>query len=84
MGVKEREAIARALIAAGRPPREPAAFIERGTTPEERVVESTLADIALGAVDVNPPAVLVVGAVVALRRELTGASIERLLAAEAE
>ena len=84
MGVKEREAIARALIAAGRPPREPAAFIERGTTPEERVVESTLADIARGTVEVNPPAVLVVGAVVALRRELTDASVERLLAAEAE
>jgi uroporphyrin-III C-methyltransferase len=70
MGVECRREIARALIEAGRSPAEPAAFIERGTTPRERVVESTLEDVAAGRMEVEAPAVFVVGEVVRLREEL--------------
>ncbi len=70
MGVEQRERIAQALIAAGRDPEEPVAFIERGTTPEERVLCSTLAKVAHGRVTVDPPAVFVVGPVVKLRETL--------------
>ena len=70
MGVAHRAAIAEALIAAGRAPDEPAAFIERATLPDERIVESTLAAVAAGRVDVESPAVFVIGPVVRLRRAL--------------
>ena len=68
MGVKHRARIAETLIAAGRSASEPAAFIENGTTPRERVVETTLGE--LGRADVASPAVLVIGAVVRLREQL--------------
>jgi len=67
MGVEGRRRIAQSLIEAGRPPEEPTAFIERGTWPEERIVAAPLEQVAEGAVAVSPPAVWVVGAVVALR-----------------
>ncbi len=70
MGVKNRAFIAQALISAGRPADEPVAFIERGSRPDERVVESTLAAVAHGQVDVDSPAVFVVGRVVKLRSRL--------------
>jgi uroporphyrin-III C-methyltransferase len=70
MAVHRRAEIAGGLIAAGRPADEAAAFIERGATPEERVVETTLAEIARGDVEVESPAVLIVGEVVRLRRTL--------------
>ena len=68
MGTRHRDRIAQILIAAGRSPSEPACFIENGSTPQERFVETTLAD--LGTVDVDSPAVLVIGQVVRLREKL--------------
>lgn len=65
MGVRRRVEIACHLVAAGRLPDEPVAFIERGTTPAERSVVATLADVAAGEVDVTAPAVWVIGDVVA-------------------
>lgn len=79
MGVRRRVQIASELIEAGRDPREPAAFIERGTTPAARVVITTLSEIAAGAIDVTPPAVFVVGNVVELSRELV--DCDRLMTA---
>ena len=70
MGVTNREFIAQSLIAAGRDREEPAAFIERGTTPEERVVETVLGAVAAGRVEVQSPAVFVIGEVVRLRTRL--------------
>ena len=70
MGVKQRVAIAQALIAAGRPAGEPALFVERATTPRERVVTATLGEIAAGTVQVSPPAIFVTGAVAGLRARL--------------
>jgi uroporphyrin-III C-methyltransferase len=57
-----------ALIAAGRPADEPAALIMWATTPEERSVIGTLADLAdrAAAARVGPPATLVVGEVAAI------------------
>jgi uroporphyrin-III C-methyltransferase len=50
----------------------PVAIIERGATPEERVIVGTLEDIVSKAQDaaVRPPAIVVVGEVVRLREEL--------------
>jgi uroporphyrin-III C-methyltransferase len=70
MGVKNREFVARSLIAGGRRAEEPAAFIERGSLPGERVVESTLAEIAAGKCQIESPAILVIGEVVRLRGRL--------------
>jgi uroporphyrin-III C-methyltransferase len=70
MGVGERASIATALIAAGRDPDEPCAFIERGTTPHERVIVSSLGLVSDGLVDVEAPAVWVIGRVVSLRERL--------------
>jgi siroheme synthase len=78
MGVKERANIARALIRAGRSPGEPAIFVERASTPEERVVDTTLGSVAAGAVEVEAPAVFVIGAVTALRAELAVRTFEEV------
>jgi uroporphyrinogen III methyltransferase/synthase len=64
MGMTTRAAVAAALIGGGRAPDTPAAVIERGTTPSQRVVRTTLAGLA--DVDLGSPAVIVVGSVAAL------------------
>jgi uroporphyrin-III C-methyltransferase len=74
MGIKNRAYIAQSLIAAGRDPAEPVAFIERGATPNERIIESDLRSVAEGDVPVENPAVFIIGAVVRLRRHLRPAS----------
>ncbi len=66
MGVKNRQRIARELISAGRSPDEPVAFIEKGTTPEQRTVITTLGEVADKPPYVEPPAVMVVGSVVGI------------------
>jgi uroporphyrin-III C-methyltransferase len=75
MGVENREYIAERLIRCGRDARQPVAFIQNGSTPEERVVEATLADVAAGRVEVEAPAVFVMGEVVRLRDRLVGARL---------
>jgi uroporphyrinogen III methyltransferase/synthase len=69
MGVERLAAIAARLIEAGRPPGTPAAVVEQGTTPAQRVVRADLATIADEAsrAGIRAPAVIVVGEVVALR-----------------
>lgn len=64
MGVRNRGKIAKELIDAGRDPEEPVAFVERGTTEDQRVVLSTLKEVAEDPPEVYPPAVMVVGRVV--------------------
>ena len=64
MGVKYREDIAQDLIAAGRNEGEKVAFIENGSSEDERVVCSTLGEVAKGGVVVESPAVWVIGDVV--------------------
>ncbi len=74
MGVKNRDFIARSLISAGRSPREPVAFITRGTMAGEQVAESTLGDVAAGQIEIQPPAVFVIGEVVRLRSKFRDAA----------
>lgn len=74
MGVKNRAFIAQSLIAGGRSPAEPVAFIYRGSLPEEQVIQSTLAAVAEGKVEARNPAVFVIGKVVRLREELAAVS----------
>ncbi len=76
MGVTTRAAVAEALVKGGRDPETPVAVIERGTGPAERVVRTTLG--RLGSVQVDAPAVIVVGAVAAL-----GSSPAGVIGAEA-
>ena len=64
MGVGRRRTIASGLMAAGRQGSEPVAFIEAGSTETQRIVSSTLVDVAIGGVDVDTPAVWVCGDVV--------------------
>ncbi len=68
MGVANRVRIARNLVRAGRSDGEAVAFIERGTTARERVVVTTLGEVARGLVEVESPAVMVIGQVVGLRK----------------
>jgi uroporphyrin-III C-methyltransferase len=78
MAVKNRRGIAKKLIEVGRDPKEPVAFIERGTTHEQRTVISSLLEVSQSALEVNPPAVMVVGKVVKLR-EMLKKTIEEVL-----
>jgi len=72
MGVKNIEKIVRELKDNGRSPKTPAALIRWGTTPRQKILEGTLADIVNLARDRKfvPPAILIVGEVVALRDRL--------------
>lgn len=72
MGVTTLPHITRRLLAGGLPPETPAAVIQQGTVPQQRVVRDTLVNIAERATRANikSPAVVVVGAVVALSDSL--------------
>jgi len=72
MGVRTLEAISQALIAGGRSPTQPAAIVERGTLPRQRVVVATLATIASVAAreGIRAPAISVFGEVAALHERL--------------
>ncbi len=70
MGVDNRRLIAANLIKAGRSFDEPVAFIERGTTDRERVLITNLREVARGITQVQSPAVMVIGQVVNLRKQL--------------
>ena len=73
MGVANRARIAAELIAAGRDPQQPVAFVENGTLARERVVVTDLGAVAAGRVEVESPAVMVVGEVVRLRGQFMAA-----------
>ncbi|MEW5829200.1 MAG: uroporphyrinogen-III C-methyltransferase [Chloroflexota bacterium] len=70
MGVQNLDCIAASLIEAGRSPGTPVALVEQGTLPGQRTVVGTLVDIVEKAVDVRPPAIIVVGEVVGLSAAL--------------
>lgn len=71
-GARLAEVSAR-LIAAGKPATTPAAVIEAGSLPQERVTVASLAELpaVVAATGLGSPALLVIGEVVALRQQLT-------------
>jgi uroporphyrin-III C-methyltransferase len=71
MGVKNRVLIAKRLIEAGRSRSDPVAFVERGASPHERVLVTTLGAVADEQALVKSPAVFVIGEVVRLRETLS-------------
>jgi len=70
MAVEQLRAIASALVEHGRDASTRVAIIESGTTERERVVDATLDTAATAAAEagVRPPAVIVIGDVVAMAR----------------
>ena len=70
MGLGSLEAVAQGLIAHGKAPDTPAAVVASGTLPEQRVAVAPLEDIGRAATDLDPPALVVVGDVVALAARL--------------
>ena len=70
MGVRRLPGIVKQLMTYGRSDKTPCALIEWGTSSRQRTVAGTLATIVRASKDIHPPAVLVVGDVVRLRRHL--------------
>ena len=70
MGVGQLPEIVARLVEHGRSPETPAAVIRWGTRAEQRVVTGTLATLVERSAGVKPPALIVVGEVVALRDKL--------------
>ena len=70
MAVRNLPRITQALIEHGRAPATPAAVIQWGSLPDQKVIEGTLADIAAKASAVMTPAITVIGEVVSLRERL--------------
>jgi uroporphyrin-III C-methyltransferase/precorrin-2 dehydrogenase/sirohydrochlorin ferrochelatase len=66
MGLKHLEAIAAVLERNGRDPFTPAAVVQEGTTRSQRLLRSTLANVAADAeaAGLRPPAIVVIGDVV--------------------
>lgn len=72
MGLTHLDRICAELVAAGRPPETPAAVVQEATTPRERRVTSPLANLpaAVREAGIEAPATVIVGAVVALAKDL--------------
>ncbi|MGC2520599.1 MAG: uroporphyrinogen-III C-methyltransferase [Burkholderiales bacterium] len=72
MGLLGLPTLCRELIAHGCSPDTPAAVVQRGTTPRQRVVEGTLKTLPQRAQQARivPPTLIIVGEVVKLRRKL--------------
>jgi len=70
MGVANLPGIVAKLKEHGRDPLTPAAVIQMGTRPEQKVVTGTLSNLEDLAREIKNPAVIVVGEVVSLREEL--------------
>ena len=66
MGFAGLAEIAAGLIDHGRDPESPAAVVASGTTDDQRTVTATLAGIADASAELEPPALVVIGEVVAL------------------
>ena len=72
MGMSNLDTIASELIKHGRSPQTPVAVIRWATLPRQETLIAPLADIAAAvtAADFKPPAIIIVGEVVALRAQL--------------
>ena len=72
MGIANMDFIARRLIECGKDPKTPLAFIEKGTTPNQRTVMATLETVGETIVreNVTAPAITIMGGVVELGKTL--------------
>jgi uroporphyrin-III C-methyltransferase len=72
MGAPHLKRIADKLMEAGRRPDEPVAIVSRATLPDQKVLETTLARCAqdLEQTTLSAPTLIVIGPIVALRREM--------------
>lgn len=71
MGTTHRITIAKQLLQAGRKPQEPVIFIEQGTTPNQKVVHTTLQNLAQNLCPpISPPALMIVGNVCQITQNL--------------
>ena len=74
MGLKKKKKICQKLIEHGQRPNMPVALISKGTTPEQKVVVGTLADIASKVAEhqIQAPTLTIIGEVVELREKFFG------------
>jgi uroporphyrin-III C-methyltransferase len=74
MVMRNLERIAASLLAVGLDPQTPAAIVASATTLKERILTSTLQNLAADAhaQNLEPPAIVVIGAIVNLRASLLG------------
>lgn len=72
MGLVNLHPICSQLLERGREPQTPAALIEKGTTPEQRVITGTLATLPslIEGLGVSAPTLLIIGDVVTLQEQL--------------
>ena len=79
MGMKHIAQITSQLIAAGRAPDEPMCFVTQATTPEQRVLETTLehAEADVAKAGLAPPAIICVGRSVLMRQTLDWVSMAK-------
>ncbi len=72
MGLNGLPIISEQLLQAGMPPGMPAALIEQGTMPSQKIHHGTISDLPalLAARNVRPPTLLIVGSVVSLHHKL--------------
>lgn len=72
MGLVNLNPICSQLLERGRDPQTPAALIEKGTTPEQRVITGTLATLPslIEGLGVSAPTLLIIGDVVTLQEQL--------------
>ena len=79
MGMKHAERIASALMQAGRGADEPVAVVSQATTPEQKVLETTLGRLAadIAASGMEPPAIVCVGRAVLMRQVLDWQGLAR-------
>jgi uroporphyrinogen III methyltransferase/synthase len=72
MGVVRLPFLVKSLIEHGKSPDTPSAAVRWATTPQQQTIEAPLRDLlqAVAAVGLKAPAVIIIGSVVGLRREL--------------
>ncbi len=70
MGLHNLDKICHKLIEVGKAPTYPCAIVSKGTTPQQQVIVGTLENIVERAQGVATPALIVVGKVVELRKQL--------------
>jgi uroporphyrin-III C-methyltransferase/precorrin-2 dehydrogenase/sirohydrochlorin ferrochelatase len=73
MGLQGLPEISRQLMAHGVPADMPAALIQRGTTPDQRIFTGSLQELPalVAREEIRPPTLLIVGEVIKLREKLT-------------